>query len=165
MQGVNDEILCRIDLLKSLQESFICKRCGDCCTKQESIAFTERDIKNVSNKKNLSPQEFIERYGLGLVSNPGNLEFYRLPTRTIGGCPFYSDKACSIYDSRPQVCRGFPFLTPENVQNAFEMNGVIVLGGVCNAAIDQVERVLKNSGKQPDVVTRKPRSGTYIILL
>ena len=71
------------------------------------------------------------------------MEFYRLTIGNIGICPFYSDRHCTIYDARPQVCRGFPFLTPENVQAAFEMKNVIHLGGYCKAAVDQVEKVYK----------------------
>jgi len=135
---ISDDILCRIDLLKSLQESFVCRRCGECC-KQEFIAFTEKDVLRASLKKSLSPREFIEKFELGLVNNPGFLEFYRLPSGKIGVCPFYSDQGCAIYDARPDVCRGFPFLTPENVHNAFKMNNVMKLGAQCKAAIDQVK--------------------------
>lgn len=135
---INEDILCRIDLLKSLQESFECRRCGECC-KQESIAFTEKDILRAAQKNNLSVSEFIEKYDLGLINNSGDLVFYRLTIGKIGVCPFCSDHKCTIYDARPQVCRGFPFLTPENVQNAFKMNNVIKLGGNCKAAIDQVK--------------------------
>ena len=137
--GLNDDILCRIELLKSLQESFVCKLCGECC-KQESIAFTEADIINVSQKKNLSSTEFIETYHLSSIKIPGDLEFYRLTIGELGVCPFCSDQRCTIYDARPQVCRGFPFLTPENVQNAFKMNNVIKLGSNCKTAIEQMER-------------------------
>jgi Fe-S-cluster containining protein len=144
---INEDIICRIEVLKSLQGSFECRRCGECC-KQESIAFTEKDILRASHKKSLSPSRFIEKYDLSLISNPGDLEFYRLTIGKIGVCPFYSDHECTIYDARPQVCRGFPFLTPENVQNAFKMNNMITLGSNCKAAIAQVERVLDNVTKK-----------------
>ena len=71
------------------------------------------------------------------------MEFYRLTIGEIGMCPFCSDHQCTIYEARPQVCRGFPFLTPENVQAAFEMNSEIHLGGYCKAAVVQVEKVYK----------------------
>jgi Fe-S-cluster containining protein len=139
--GINEDILCRIDLLKSLQESFECRRCGECC-KQESVAFTEKDILRVAHRKSLSPSQFIDKYDLSLINNSGDLIFYRLTIGKIGVCPFCSEHECTIYDARPEVCRGFPFLTPENVQNAFKMNNVIKLGGNCKAAIDQVKGVL-----------------------
>ncbi len=150
---INEDIICRIDALKSLQGSFECKRCGECC-KQESVAFTEKDILRASHKKRLSPGRFIEKYGLSLISNPGELEFYRLTIGKIGVCPFYSDHECTIYDARPLVCRSFPFLTPENVQNAFKMNNKITLGGNCKAAIAQVEGVLNNVTKELDEKTK-----------
>ncbi len=139
---INGDIQCRIDLLKSFQEDFECNRCGECC-KQQSIAFTESDILLAANKTNLSSDEFIEKFSLSPVRNPGELEFYRLTIGNIGICPFCADRHCTIYDARPQVCRGFPFLTPENVQAAFEMDNVIHLGGYCKAAIELVEKVYK----------------------
>jgi Fe-S-cluster containining protein len=138
--ATNEDILCRIDLLKSLQESFVCQRCGECC-KQEFIAFTEKDLKRASAGKGMTPEEFVRRYELEMVSNPGYLEFYRLPSGKIGVCPFYAENACTIHQFRPDVCRGFPFLTPENVHNAFKMNGVIKLGSQCKVALDQVKCV------------------------
>ena len=148
---VNEDILCRLDLLKSLQESFVCSRCGECC-KQEFIAFTKKDVRRASHGKHMSPVEFIERYELELVSNPGYLEFYRLPSGKIGVCPFFSERGCTIYTVRPDVCRGFPFLTPENVHNAFTMNGVIKLGAQCKVAIDQVKGVSVPMVKRQDEV-------------
>jgi Fe-S-cluster containining protein len=139
---IDEDISCRIELLKSLQESFECKRCGECC-RQESIAFMESDVERASDKLRLSPHDFIDRYGLRTVDD-ADLVYYQLFTGSREICPFNSDRECTIYDSRPQVCRGFPFLTPENVQNAFQMNNAISLCGKCKAAIDQVEAVFDN---------------------
>jgi Fe-S-cluster containining protein len=140
---INDDILCRIDLLKSLQETFECRRCGECCCSQEAIAFTESDLQRASISVSLTPMEFKEKFGLRLIDEPGQLVFYQLPTNEIGACPFYSDHFCSIYDSRPLVCQGFPFLTPQNVQSAFEMKNAIQLGGRCKAAIDHAKRTFE----------------------
>jgi Fe-S-cluster containining protein len=141
---INDDILCRIELLRSLQESFVCRRCGECCKRHEAIAFTENDILQVSQQKNISPQDFREQFGLIPVHNPGNLDYYHLPIEKGAACPFYSDRACSIYDARPKVCRGFPFLTSENIENAFKMRDVIALGDKCQAAIVHLEKVVKD---------------------
>jgi Fe-S-cluster containining protein len=144
---INDDILSRIEQLKYLQRTFECRRCGECC-KQESIAFTERDIERISDKLILAPQEFIQKYDLRTVNNPGELLFYQLHVGTRERCPFNSDRECTIYDARPQVCRGFPFLTPGNVENAFRLKNEIVLGSNCREAIDQMDRVLKNPDGQ-----------------
>jgi Fe-S-cluster containining protein len=142
---LNEEILCRIELLKTLQDSFQCKRCGECC-KQEAIAFTENDVRNASQKMDLSPGEFIERYDL-VLNIAENFRYFQLSTGTAGICPFNLDHDCTIYDARPQVCRGFPFLTPKNVQNAFQMNNDILLGSICREAIDQAGRFFENGTK------------------
>jgi Fe-S-cluster containining protein len=152
---INEDILCRIEVLKSLQESFECKRCGECC-KQQAIAFTEKDILIASRKVGLSPSKFIEKNDLVLINDPDELEYYQLIIGKIGVCPFYSDHACTIYDARPQVCRGFPFLTPKNVQNAFKMNNEITLGSNCKEAIAQLKGVSNDVGQQNDVRTKKP---------
>jgi Fe-S-cluster containining protein len=144
---IDENILSQIEKLKYLQATFECRRCGECC-KQVSIAFTERDIIRISDKLDLTSQEFVQKYDLGLVNNPGEMAFYKLDVGTREICPFNSDRECTIYDARPQVCRGFPFLTAANVQNAFTMKNEIVLGSNCKQAIDQMERVFGNPHKK-----------------
>jgi Fe-S-cluster containining protein len=140
---VNDDILCRIQLLRSLQESFVCRRCGECCKRHEAIAFTEKDILRASLEKKISPEDFRKRFGLTPVHDPGNLDYYHLPIRKGAACPFLSDRTCSIYAVRPNVCRGFPFLTSENIANAFKMQDVIALGDKCQAAIVHLDKIVK----------------------
>ena len=147
--AINEDILRHIGLLGSLQETFECQRCGECC-KQEYIAFTEKDLLMASDKKDLSPSEFVEKYHLSLIKSPGDMEFYRLTVGNAGICPFCFDHECSIYEARPQVCRGFPFLTPENVQNAFKMNNIIKLGRNCNTAIAQIETAFGHASEHQD---------------
>ncbi len=115
---------------------------------------TENDILQISRIKNLSIEMFIEQYDLRLKENPGNLDYYELPIAKNAVCPFYVEHSCTIYHARPQVCRGFPFLTSENVQNAFKMNDVIVLGGKCNAAIGHLDKFIGDVPKQMDGETR-----------
>jgi Fe-S-cluster containining protein len=143
IEGIDEGVLCRIDLLRSLQESFECRRCGECC-RQKSIAFTESDVQRTSRRLNITPAEFKEKYDLILVDNPGDLAYYRLFTGDAEICPFNSDRSCTIYDARPQVCRGFPFLTPENVHNAFQMNNEISLCGKCISAAELVAGIFNN---------------------
>jgi Fe-S-cluster containining protein len=137
---INEYVLGRLEQLKSLQGSFKCRCCGECC-QQEAVAFTVEDVSRAANNENLSPKNFIEKHGLRLVNDPGSLEFYQLRIGSSGLCPFNSNHRCTIYDARPQVCRGFPFLTPENVQNAFRMSNKIVVSGKCKAAIELVEMI------------------------
>jgi Fe-S-cluster containining protein len=146
---INDDVLGRIEQLKYLQETFECRRCGECC-RQESVAFTEKDIDRAAHGLNLPRLEFIERYGLCQANDPSELVFYRLPIGMRGICPFNSDRDCTIYEARPQVCRGFPFLTPGNVENAFNMKDEIVLGSNCRQAIEQMSRVFSDTALRTD---------------
>jgi Fe-S-cluster containining protein len=149
--GMNEYVLGRIEQLKLLQGSFKCRCCGECC-QQEAVAFTEGDVARAANNENLTPELFIEKHGLRLVNEPGSLMFYQLRIESSGICPFNSNHRCTIYKARPQVCRGFPFLTPENVQNAFRMSNEIVVSGKCKAAIEMVERCLE---RQPKPISGK----------
>jgi Fe-S-cluster containining protein len=137
--GINEYILDRIEQLKFLQRSFKCRCCGECC-QQEAVAFTAADVSRAANNENLAPERFIEKHGLRLVNDPGSLEFYQLRIGSSGICPFNSNRRCAIYDARPQVCRGFPFLTPDNVNNAFRMKNEIVVSGKCKAAIELAQK-------------------------
>jgi Fe-S-cluster containining protein len=138
--GINEYVLSRIEQLRSLQGSFRCRCCGECC-QQEAVAFTMADVSRAADYKDLTRERFVEEHGLILVNEPGGLQFYQLRIGGSGICPFNSNRRCTIYDARPQVCRGFPFLTPENVQNAFRMSNEVVVSGKCKAAMELVRTV------------------------
>lgn len=76
-----------------------CKKgCAYCCSYDVTISdieiqFIEKSNKKIKRKKNIS------------TSSKG----------TYTPCPFLKNNICSIYDSRPYVCRRHVMLTPDNL--------------------------------------------------
>ena len=74
----------------------------NCCRTLNPV-FTEEDIDRISAPKNMTRDEFIAAY-----LEPGQ-EQGRYQTRA-KPCPFLGDDSrCTIYDVRPEKCRGYPF--------------------------------------------------------
>jgi len=82
-----------------------CQRCGKCC-KSNTIELTQADLDReprlltVSHPVKPSEQEKYNPYGI-------YCRLVRLPENN-GTCPLYKDGiGCSIYDTRPSVCRDY----------------------------------------------------------
>jgi Fe-S-cluster containining protein len=94
------------------QEAFSivdCTKCANCCRTLRP-GFSHDDIARIARHLNLTDEEFIAAY---LERNEdGDCRTKTTP------CPFLGDdNLCTIYDVRPENCRGYPFTdTPDFVR-------------------------------------------------
>jgi Fe-S-cluster containining protein len=93
-----------------------CMRCGNCCTRF-GVCITPFDIKRISEAQGKPPASFVS-----LVLEPPQRE-RREPAIIIDGkrrllvlkrdardiCCFYAASGCLSYESRPMLCRTYPF--------------------------------------------------------
>ena len=89
--------------------SFECIRCGLCCRdtgkRRRKIVLTSTDLRNIANITNLSTNEFCR------ASHTAPEPFQHIMRETYGACMFLGrDSTCDIYNSRPMICRCYPFL-------------------------------------------------------
>jgi len=78
-----------------------CTRCANCC-KTINPGFTDQDIARIAAHLGVSVEDFIEGY---LEIDPIGGEYQTRETP----CPFLGrDDRCTIYEVRPEGCRGFP---------------------------------------------------------
>lgn len=89
----------------SILKTFKCTGCGDCCRWSGSVLLTDNDIASIAAHHGLSEQEFIDRH-TRLAPNRIQLA---LLDHDDGSCSFLEGDRCSIYESRPEQCRSFPF--------------------------------------------------------
>ena len=86
---------------------FECSRCGLCCgnTKEKTrhILLLETETNVISTKTCLSKEAFTEQI------NDNNPYRYEMKKNNEGKCFFLKDNQCSIYSSRPLICRFYPF--------------------------------------------------------
>jgi len=81
-----------------------CTSCGRCC-KELRPTFSQEDQKRVADRLMMTVEQLRDQHLKYDDTNdePG--------WRTKGTpCPFQEDNKCTIYEDRPQNCRGYPYL-------------------------------------------------------
>ncbi len=97
-------------------DTFVCDRkCGLCCIKY-IVKLTKKDIINIK-KLGYDEDYFVEEDKF-----LGGKTRFVLKKKDNGWCIFLSkDKkgiySCEIYNSRPSVCRRYPFLKKKNIKS------------------------------------------------
>lgn len=77
-----------------------CLNCANCCS-SISPAVVDNDIVRISRNMKIKPSQVVERYMI--------LDHEKDYVMNVTPCPFLlSDNYCSIYDSRPLACKGYP---------------------------------------------------------
>jgi Fe-S-cluster containining protein len=87
------------------QEAFStvdCTKCANCC-RTLRIIVTDEDVSRIAPRLGMGPDEFIAAY----LERDEEEGLYRVKATP---CPFLGeDSKCTIYDVRPEKCRGYPF--------------------------------------------------------
>jgi Fe-S-cluster containining protein len=79
-----------------------CTKCANCC-RTLRIVITDEDIPRIAGRLGMGPDEFIAAY----LEPDEEVGHYCI---TVTPCPFLGDDSkCTIYDVRPENCRGYPF--------------------------------------------------------
>jgi Fe-S-cluster containining protein len=92
--------------------NFVCINCGDCCRNllERTPMFGTRGLYLQKNETHLFPAEHLKpMYALSKGKSrprPGEIFAYQL---YLNNCPHLQDNKCSIYSTRPMICRSFPF--------------------------------------------------------
>ncbi len=111
-----------------------CTKCANCCRTLQPV-FTEEDIDRLSAHRGMTRDDFIAAY----LERGEELNRYRAKTAP---CPFLGDdNRCTIYDVRPEKCRGYPFTDqPDFVFSTMNHANNAV---VCPAVFYLVEQIRK----------------------
>jgi hypothetical protein len=89
------------ELIDRVWEQIDCTQCGNCCSRMQ-LQVTLTDCRRLARVVGLSALEFSEQYAE--LHRDGHWYLRQYP------CRFLDGKKCSIYESRPSTCRGFPYL-------------------------------------------------------
>jgi len=96
---IHDEICERID----------CTKCANCC-RALGPRLNMTDIDRFAALFRISESTFRQKYLK--TDDDGDLVFKSMP------CPFIDEHdLCSVYESRPRACRGYPHTDEKNIQN------------------------------------------------
>lgn len=108
-----------------------CLSCANCC-KTTGPLFVSSDIKRISKRLKMRPNEFETRYLR--TDEDGDKVLQELP------CPFLGvDNYCSIYADRPKACREFPHTDRIKFHQLTEITAKNV--AVCPAVFAMMERL------------------------
>lgn len=88
------------------KSNFKCERCGDCC-RYLTVKISKEDILAIRNKG------FKGFFVFDAFIKSDVLK------RDDAGCVFFDKEKCSckIYDVRPSVCKGYPFVESDEVES------------------------------------------------
>ena len=97
---------------------WICVRCTKSCRdlpgRTRNILLAQSDIKRITDCTKLAAREFS-------VSSRGSFPYIRKMRKLGGRCIFLQESTCSIYRSRPLICRFYPFSLNPVRNNKFEI--------------------------------------------
>jgi Fe-S-cluster containining protein len=87
---------------------FECIRCGSCCRdtgkRRRKIVLTSADLESIAKITQLRVNEFCR------ASHIAPRPFRWIMRENYGACIFIGENSkCRIYDSRPMICRCYPF--------------------------------------------------------
>lgn len=100
--------------VKTCDDIFECRLCGDCCNGFGGTYVTQQDIINISAYINFDPEKFIDRY----CDKSGTRNVLTLGKD--GYCVFFdTSDYCTIHPVKPYMCKAWPFIQtvirhPEN---------------------------------------------------
>lgn len=111
---------------------FRCEKCGLCCGntryKSRNILLLEHEIVRISERTSKAAEEFSEK-----VINESH--FTHRMKKSNGSCMFLKQNLCSIYDTRPIICRFYPFSLKSIEGNTFVFSSTDECPGVGNGPL------------------------------
>jgi Fe-S-cluster containining protein len=122
------------------QEAFSivdCTKCANCC-RTLRIVITDEDISRIAAHLGMGQDEFIAAY-LERDEEEGRFRIKTTP------CPFLNDNKCTIYEVRPEKCRGYPFTDKPDFpfMSITHANNTVV----CPAVFYLVEQMKRRLGR------------------
>lgn len=95
---MNDE-----QIFERKKELFECAKCGTCCSVPGYVFLNIKEAQIIAKLLNISYETFFEKH----MRKEGHQHVLQTPYA--GGCTFWKDKKCTIYEARPSQCRTFPY--------------------------------------------------------
>jgi hypothetical protein len=106
----------REELAEKIREiGFSCIRCGDCCRGTEEdanlVMIFPDEIEDLAGATGQKAGDFIKPYPEKVpTSGGGSITFEWCLKRTGDGCIFLDGTRCTVYGTRPWICRTYPFM-------------------------------------------------------
>jgi Fe-S-cluster containining protein len=132
--------------LAALQIVHECKMCGSCCVNMAGIAYNSTDTVRMAKTLGIPRNEFVKEYTIASTKQPKDRWL-----NTKGKdheCIFWSKNGCTKYEGRGQVCRLYPWTSPEQLNSVKAKKGWHIYPK-CRGMQETYLKVLEAAKKMP----------------
>ncbi|MGD0566624.1 MAG: YkgJ family cysteine cluster protein [Candidatus Goldiibacteriota bacterium] len=85
------------------KRDFECLKCGTCCAVPGEVFLTQDEGKKIAALLGMDFNAFKAKH----MKKVWRQFILNMPYS--GGCVFWKDKKCTVYEARPEQCRTFPY--------------------------------------------------------
>lgn len=105
---------------------FECLLCGDCCVGEDcSVVVFPFEIRKILDTTGADWLDVVEPPEIGEWDTDGNFHTLEWRMKKCGeSCKFHSETGCKIYQTRPMLCRTYPFYLDEGTLRCSECRGL-----------------------------------------
>ena len=126
------------DLARRVWAGIDCTTCANCC-KTVRPTLSDDDVERLSRRLRMERRQLIQTYLQATETGEDN----PWQTRTTP-CPFLKDNRCSVYEDRPDDCRGYPYLDEPDF--AFRTIAMIERTFTCPIVYEVMEELKREVG-------------------
>lgn len=112
-----------------------CTTCAACC-RDNFIPVNNEEIERLAKRVGITPDDFRSRY----VQPKTDEHDAGIDARP---CPFLKDNLCSVYEDRPEVCQGYPYIGGNIASRTV---GIIERAGTCPIIFHMLEELKDDLG-------------------
>jgi len=117
------------ELGRDAESQIDCRACGACC-RDNVIPVNEDEIARLARKLGVPASEARERWITHDEADGDHID--------ARPCPFLNGNLCTVYEDRPDCCRGYPYIGGEI---AARMIGIMERAGTCPIIYEMLERL------------------------
>lgn len=132
--------------MASMQVIHTCRMCGKCCTGMAGIAYNVIDAERMAKHLGMKRNDWMREYTVPSTKKEGD-RWLKLVGQE-QKCPWLTDHGCSQYEGRGQVCRFYPWYSPEQITRARSGKST-VLYPTCPGMLDIFIKVSDDAGMMP----------------
>ncbi len=137
---------------------FSCTGCACCCTEIEPgsniVMVNRQEIREITRTTGMMHDEIAEPYPGRITCGEQTFTFGWAIRRAEGRCIFLHGNRCAIYESRPWICRTYPFMISGATVVLSECQGagtVVPTPGAEDIAADLIARALAEAEEEDKI--------------